>query len=68
MTVTLNDEEEDVLREIIEACRRELLWEISRTSHHEFKEGLKHKELLLEAVLNKMGALGQRIPAIREMH
>jgi hypothetical protein len=40
--------------EVLEDRQRELLREISRAMHHEFKTALKDNEKLLESILNKL--------------
>lgn len=56
MDVTITPEEMDLLIEILEEHHRELLREISRTSHHDFKLVLRKKERLLESVLLRLRA------------
>jgi len=57
MELVLNSEEGRFLMEVLEERHRELLREISRTSHHDFKLILKNNEKLLESVLNKLRAV-----------
>jgi hypothetical protein len=54
MELVLNSEEGKFLVEVLEERHRELLREIARTSHHEFKLILKNNEKLLESILNKL--------------
>lgn len=54
MEVTLSSEEELLLMEVLEERHRELLRELARTKHHEFKTILSYKEKLLESVLDKL--------------
>jgi hypothetical protein len=56
MEVTITPEEGELLIELLEQRQRELLREISRTSHHEFKLVLRKNEKLLEAVLLRLRA------------
>ena len=56
MEVTITPEEMELLIEILEERHRDLLREISRTSHHEFKLVLRKKEKLLELVLLRLRA------------
>jgi hypothetical protein len=56
MEVTITPEEMELLLEILEEHHRELLREIARTSHHEFKLVLRKKEKLLESVLLRLRA------------
>ncbi len=54
MELTLTSEERDLLIAILEEHQRELLQEIARAAHHQFKAGLKNKEQLLEVLLEKL--------------
>jgi len=54
MELLLSSEEETLLLEVLEERHRELLRELARTKHHEFKEILSYKEKLLESVLDKL--------------
>jgi hypothetical protein len=56
MEVTINPEEMELLIELLEERQRELLREIARTSHHEFKRALRQREKLLESVLLRLKA------------
>lgn len=56
MEVTITPEEMELLIEILEERHRDLLREISRTNHHEFKLVLRKKEKLLESVLLRLRA------------
>lgn len=56
MEVTITPEEMELLIEILEERHRDLLHEISRTNHHEFKLVLRKKEKLLESVLLRLRA------------
>jgi|SRR5579859_84495 len=58
MELTLGSTERELLLEILEKHHGELLVEIARTRHHEFKHFLQNKEKLLESVFNKL-ELGQ---------
>jgi hypothetical protein len=55
MELHLSAEERELLAEILEEHHRELLREIFRTDHHDFKQVLKHKEQVLEKLLDKVG-------------
>lgn len=57
MNVNMTDREAEVVREILEQGYRELLLEIARTEHHEFKLALQEREKLLKSTLEKLGAL-----------
>lgn len=54
ITVTLTDEEKEIIQEILEERHRTLLLEISHTDHHHFKGVLRKKAELLEGVLNRL--------------
>jgi hypothetical protein len=57
LSLTLNEEEKELLQEILEEHHRTLLIEISHTDHHHFKGVLRSKLELLESVLNKFAML-----------
>ena len=46
--------EQELLLEILEEHHRELLREIARTKHRDFKHVLKRKEELLESIVHKL--------------
>ncbi len=54
MELTLSCEEAGFLTEMLEQRHRELLRELSHTSHRDFKLMLKANEKLLESVLDKL--------------
>jgi hypothetical protein len=56
MDISLTLEERELLMDILEERHRELLREISRTTHYEFKIGLKKNEKLLQSIINKLHA------------
>lgn len=56
MELTLTSAERELLLEVLEEHHRELLREIARARHHEFKVALKSKERLLESILTKLKA------------
>jgi hypothetical protein len=56
MELTLTPDEGELVTEILVERQRELLREISRAAHHDFKQELKRKENLLESILQKVGA------------
>lgn len=56
MELTLTSAERELLLEVLEEHHRELLREIARARHHEFKVALKSKERLLESTLTKLKA------------
>ena len=53
VSLTLNEEERELLREILEERHRTLLMEISHTDHYHFKGVLRTKLELLESLLGK---------------
>lgn len=55
MELQLSLPEYEFLVTILEDRRRELLREIARADHHEFKRLLREKELLVETMLAKLG-------------
>jgi DNA-binding MarR family transcriptional regulator len=54
--LTLTVEERQLLTDILNEHHRELLREIFKTDHHEFKATLREKETLLESLLSKVNA------------
>jgi len=54
MELIVSSEEARLLIEVLEERHRELLRELSRTKHHEFKIVLHKNEMLLESVINKL--------------
>lgn len=57
MSYDITDDEAGVIKEILETSHRELLLEIARADHHEFKIALQQREKLLEHLLEKFGVL-----------
>lgn len=57
MNVEMTADEAEITREILEQGYRELLLEIARAEHHEFKLALQQREKLLKSILEKLGAL-----------
>ncbi|MBZ5719160.1 MAG: hypothetical protein LAO03_02160 [Acidobacteriia bacterium] len=57
MELQLSPEEAEVVWDILADRHRELLREISRTSHHEFKITLRHREAVLDAVIKRLSVL-----------
>ena len=53
VSLTLSEEERELIQEILEERHRTLLMEISHTDHHHFKAVLRKKAELLESVLNR---------------
>ena len=56
MELRLSQEEERLLVEVLRQYQRELMLEISHTSHHAFKTRLRERARVLETVLQKLGA------------
>jgi hypothetical protein len=56
VSLTLSDEERDLVQEILEERHRTLLIEISHTDHHHFRLLLRKKTVLLEAILSRFMA------------
>ncbi len=57
MELTLTSEEEKFLMEVLQERHRELLRELARTSHRDFKRILKQNANLLESILEKLRAV-----------
>jgi len=53
VSLTLDEEERELIQEILEERHRTLLREISHTDHHDFKVALRRKAELLESVLSR---------------
>lgn len=62
MELTLSAEEQELLLNILEQHHRELLKEIAHTDHHEFKQGLRRNEKLLDSLVSRLrgAAVGLR--------
>jgi hypothetical protein len=63
MAITLTNEEEEFLVNILEQRHRELRKEISHTDHYEFKEILRKNEGLIESILTHLR--GERVDEVR---
>lgn len=57
MNINLTEDEIEIAREILEQGYRELLLEIARAEHHEFKQALQRREKVLKSILEKLGPL-----------
>jgi hypothetical protein len=55
-TLALNDDEERVLREMLERSVHDLEMEILHTDHHEFRALLKARHGVLRTLLGRLGA------------
>ncbi len=54
--ISFTSEERELLLAVLEERQRELLREISRSTHNEFKLGLKRNEKLLQSAIDKLHA------------
>jgi len=64
MELILNTEEHELLLIILEQRHRELLKEIAHTDHHEFRQGLRRNEKLLDSMLCRLrGVTSQELRA-----
>lgn len=57
MELTLTSDERELLLEVLEGRQRELLREIARANHYQFKIALKNNERLLENLLGKLRSM-----------
>src|SRR6185437_7490944 len=55
MNFSMTEDEAEVAKEILAQNHRELLLEISRAEHHEFKLALQQREEVLKRLLEKLG-------------
>lgn len=53
-TLQLTDEEQDVLTVLLEGDISDLRYEIGNTDSYDYRQGLKHKEQVLKAILAKL--------------
>ncbi|NLG67279.1 MAG: hypothetical protein GX536_06145 [Actinobacteria bacterium] len=58
MEVNLTNNEVDLLRSMVEKDIRELLLEIAKADHREFREELRAKENILESIREKLTLIG----------
>ncbi len=58
MEVNLTNNEVDLLRSMVEKDIRELLLEIAKADHREFREELRAKENILESIREKLTPMG----------
>ena len=54
VSLTLNEEERELIQETLEERHRTLLLEIAHTDHHHFKMVLRKKAEMLESLLNRL--------------
>jgi hypothetical protein len=52
----LTAEEEDLLLDLLQEYQTHLLREIAKADHHEFRDGLRNRCTVLEAILAKVQA------------
>lgn len=57
MNFNMTEAEAELVRDILTQNHRELLLEIARAEHHEFKLALQKREELLKGILEKLEAL-----------
>ena len=57
MELPLSTEEAEVVWDILADRHRELVRQISHTSHSEFKITLRHREVVLDAVIKRLSML-----------
>jgi hypothetical protein len=55
-SLSLNDEELDILTELLVAERDKLLVEVRHTDHRSFREELRHRREIIERLLERVGA------------
>jgi len=54
MNLQLTSNERELLLELLEERRRDLMHEIAQTNHYQFKQVLRTKENVLESLLTKV--------------
>ncbi len=54
VTLQLTDEEQSVLTVLLEEDIPDLRYEIGATNGYDYRQGLKHKEQVLKAILAKL--------------
>lgn len=59
MEISFTPEERELLIDVLEERERELLREISRATHNEFKSALRKNETVLQSAISKLHAAGQ---------
>lgn len=63
MQVSLEYEQVQVLRELLQSNLKELRFESARADSHDYREMLHHREAVVESVLNKLST-EERIEAV----
>lgn len=56
MELRLTKEEEELLLNLLQEHQTHLLREIAKAHHHEFRDGLRHRCTVLEAMLDRLQA------------
>jgi hypothetical protein len=56
MELQLSDTERDLIVHVLSHRYRELMHEVSKTSHRDFKNMLKEDEKVIEELMEKLGA------------
>lgn len=56
MELRLTKEEEELLLNLLQEHQTHLLHEIAKAHHHEFRDRLRHRCTVLEAILDKLQA------------
>ena len=54
MELRLTDQEEELLRELLQEDHKHLLRDIAKADHHEFRAGLRNRCTLLESIMHKL--------------
>jgi len=55
MMLDLREDQTSLLRDLLDHDLRELRMEIADTDNHEFKRGLRGREVLLRSILDQIG-------------
>jgi hypothetical protein len=63
MQVTLDRDETQILREILESQLKELRLESARADSHDFREQLHRREHVVEALRAQLGSTGYEVSA-----
>jgi len=63
MQVTLDRDQSEILREILESQLKELRLESARADSHDYREQLHRRERVVEALLTQLGSTGYEVSA-----
>ena len=63
MQVTLDRDQSEILREILESQLKELRLESARADSHDYRERLHRREHVVEALLAQLGSSGYEVSA-----